>query len=284
MHTKFDQLGWFQKPGAMMAFVNKRRQDKRFPVWLWEKIFLIFITVSLIVMFLMVFVDGPYLQSLKNDPSPYFAFFDKITKLAKSNWILIVSISLIFLMSFASGDRFSGKLHAVWHKLFFTVWFVFYTVTGSGLLAICFKFWFGRPRPRFNETLDVLQFFPMRTNYEFASFPSGHSTTAGAVMIALLLLLPKYRFLIVGFGIIIASTRFLVGAHYPSDVLAGLFLGGMFTWIYARSMAKHRLLFGFDNNGRLKLRNEGKGHYDQIPSMIKKALAQKGVIGVKQLI
>ncbi|MGI9352842.1 MAG: phosphatase PAP2 family protein, partial [Rhizobiaceae bacterium] len=49
--------------------------------------------------------------------------------------------------------------------------------------------------------------------------------------------------------------RIGVGAHFPSDVLAGLSLGFIFTWIYARSFARKRLLFEFGSNGELRLRN-----------------------------
>ena len=48
-----------------------------------------------------------------------------------------------------------------------------------------------------------------------------------------------------------------MGAHFPSDVVAGFTLGVVFTWLYARSFARKRLLFEFSSSGRLRLRDLG---------------------------
>jgi membrane-associated phospholipid phosphatase len=64
------------------------------------------------------------------------------------------------------------------------------------------------------------------------SFPSDHSTAAGAVAVGLLLAGLRYRSLLVGWltaacAVLLALSRVYVGAHYPGDVVAGLALGGV---------------------------------------------------------
>ena len=83
-----------------------------------------------------------------------------------------------------------------------------------------------RPRPVFTPQLAVAS---------GASFPSGHAAGSAAVYVVLLLLaMPwlgrRWRGVVavavaVLLVLAIASTRLLLGVHYPSDVVAGLGLG-----------------------------------------------------------
>ncbi len=59
------------------------------------------------------------------------------------------------------------------------------------------------------------------------SFPSDHATMAGAIAVGLLLTNRRWGIPAVVAAVLMAFTRVYVGAHYPSDVLAGLALGGV---------------------------------------------------------
>jgi membrane-associated phospholipid phosphatase len=59
------------------------------------------------------------------------------------------------------------------------------------------------------------------------SFPSDHATVAGAVALGLLLTNRRWGSIAVVLAVVMAFTRVYVGAHYPSDVLAGLALGAL---------------------------------------------------------
>ena len=58
------------------------------------------------------------------------------------------------------------------------------------------------------------------------SLPSDHATVAGAVALGLFLTNRRWGNIAVVLAVAMAFTRVYVGAHYPSDVLAGLALGG----------------------------------------------------------
>ena len=58
------------------------------------------------------------------------------------------------------------------------------------------------------------------------SFPSDHATAAGAVAVGLLLSHRRCGTIAAALAVLMAFTRVYVGAHYLSDVLAGLVLGG----------------------------------------------------------
>jgi undecaprenyl-diphosphatase len=57
------------------------------------------------------------------------------------------------------------------------------------------------------------------------SFPSDHSTMAGAVTAGLFLVDPILGWVSLVLALVLAFARVYIGAHYPYDVLAGLFVG-----------------------------------------------------------
>ncbi|WP_298210628.1 phosphatase PAP2 family protein [Ferrimicrobium sp.] len=64
------------------------------------------------------------------------------------------------------------------------------------------------------------------------SFPSGHATIAGAVIVGLWLSHDRIMtVLAVIVGAFLAFGRVYVGMHYPGDVVAGLVFGGLLVWV-----------------------------------------------------
>lgn len=88
-------------------------------------------------------------------------------------------------------------------------------------LSRLFKLIFSRPRPI--AVLENVHVLGMK--YYTYSFPSGHTTVAFAFATILAVKLPKIRIPVIIIAALIGLSRIYVGAHYPSDVLAGAVLG-----------------------------------------------------------
>ncbi|MEZ5791189.1 MAG: phosphatase PAP2 family protein [Nitratireductor sp.] len=247
--------GWWGGIQQWFAFVHHRRNDVRFPVFpsLLTLAEALAVLASAIV-FLSFFVDPVVLEKLRHpgfEADPVFKF---ITRFGESAWVLYVTGIGLVGATVLTANRFRGKGRFLWHRLVLNAYYIFTTVAFSGLLANLLKNLIGRARPKFTEVGHVWQSIPFHDSYKFASFPSGHATTAGALAMGLALLFPRARVFFLLAGVWVAISRPALGVHFPSDVLAGFAFGAAFSWFYARAFARTRLLFEFDGRWGLKLR------------------------------
>ncbi|MFZ1813208.1 MAG: phosphatase PAP2 family protein [Rhizobiaceae bacterium] len=247
--------GWLRGIGRWFSFTGQRRNDTRFTVFPRPVVMaeLLALFASIIV-FLVLFVDPIVLERMRQNGFSGSAFFEMITRLGEAAWILYPTGLVLVGATLFTANRFRGKRRFMWHRLVLNAYFLFTAVAFSGLLANLLKNLIGRARPEFTELGHVWQSMPFGHTYQFAAFPSGHSTTAGAAAIALALLFPRARIFMVLAGIWIAISRPALGVHFPSDMVAGFTFGAAFSWFYARAFARKRLLFNFMPGGGLKLR------------------------------
>lgn len=269
---------WFSDIAAYFRFVSSRRPDNAHNI-VPSIITVYLLALSVIITLLIIYAD-PILLSWVREPDRQFpAVFQYITRLGKASWILAGTGVLLVMLSLFNAKRFKGQQNIVWHRLFLNVWFAFTSIAYSGLVVLMFKSIFGRARPQFTPEGHIWLFQPFEFGYNFASFPSGHSTTGGALAMVLILLFPRWRWFFGIAAIAIAVSRPVLGVHFPSDVVAGTAFGVGFVWIYARVFARKRLLFRFETDGRLQLRGEDKGKMHLLKSMMSDVVLPKKSAG-----
>jgi len=145
----------------------------------------------------------------------YESIFQVITEFGRAEFYLVPA-ALLYLLYWKRGGAIRRGAALV-----------FLSVAVSGILVNILKILFGRCRPKMLFAQDLFGFSWCKVGYSYASFPSGHSTTVFSAYIALALLFPKQRYLFYALALVIAISRVIVGAHYPSDVAAGALLGSL---------------------------------------------------------
>lgn len=235
------------------ASLDKRRcrNCSPWPTSYWKSFLLI--AVNLVIIAFLLF-DAPVARFASHKSRHFILMGDTITDLGKSGWILSAA-GMMFLQALATSfyvrsTRARYRARQVCHLASY----LFLSIALSGLIANLLKRTIGRARPEYFSELGISGFLPFAGNSRFESFPSGHSTTIGALFMALAILMPRYRVLLLIIGIWCGMSRIIVDAHYPSDVIAGLSFGAWFSLMTAILFSRYGLLFHIGENGFPRLR------------------------------
>ncbi len=228
-----------------------------------KQAYVIVALACLLIALCMVFLDRPVIEFTR----PFYLaheglvrYFKQITKLGSSGWILLVSGALALYLSTTQWSTYRRRERMRLINLHADTTFVFFTTLFTGTSIWIIKNAIGRARPRLLEEFGHLYFDFGAFQAAFASFPSGHSTTFGTIGMAMALLMPKHRSFWICFGVLGASTRILVGAHYPSDAVSGLIYGAACVLLWARFLAQRGTMFRFNGGfipDRVRLPSKG---------------------------
>lgn len=106
---------------------------------------------------------------------------------------------------------------------------------------VILKNWVARPRP-FLTHPELHPLIHLPTDF---SFPSGHTSCAFAVAFVICAMLPKrYSIPALLMAAFVGLSRLYLGVHYPTDVLAGMFIGlgvaKLSVWIVHRCAGRWR--------------------------------------------
>jgi undecaprenyl-diphosphatase len=120
--------------------------------------------------------------------------------------------------------------------------FLFLAIGLPGLVFTIAKRLIGRARPFVEGSADPLVYRPLGWNVEYASLPSGHAVDAFAAAMAIGVLWPRMRPLMWTYAVVIAVSRVVLTAHFPSDVMVGAIVGVVGAllvrdWYAARGLA-----------------------------------------------
>jgi len=182
------------------------------------------VTAVLVILFFVV-LDKPIAKAAHEagltDPNCYYVQVP--THFGESTCYLGASAALFGVFMLTRNRRWAYRCL-----------FVFVTIAASGIAANVIKPILARWRPLLLVKDDKYGFEFLQLGYDTASFPSGHACTIAALCTAMYLFFPRWKYLWLLLALGIASTRVLCGAHFASDVIAGLYLGALATFLLER--------------------------------------------------
>ncbi len=197
------------------------------------------------------FLDDAATLYVRSSHAAWIRYTADVTNIGKSQWYLVPA-GLVFLgTAFLDWESRKRPHRAGLAFLFGQAGYAFLAVAFAGIIGDIIKFLVGRARPKLFDAGGSMHFQPFTEGYNFNSFPSGHSTTMGAVAIVLMLWFPRWRIPLFVLCALAATTRIAARAHYPSDVVAGFLLGSLYALYLARWLARRRIVFRFRESGLL---------------------------------
>jgi membrane-associated phospholipid phosphatase len=164
-----------------------------------------------------------------------------LTDFAKATYVLWLLAAILLILAIAF-PRLRGTARSVLISFGTRILFIFFAVLLPVLTGEIVKDVVGRGRPFVGGQANAFNFSHFAGTEAYASFPSGHATTAFALAFAVAAVWPHLRVGMFIYAVAIAASRLVLLAHHPSDVVAGALvgvIGAMFVryWFAARHLA-----------------------------------------------
>jgi membrane-associated phospholipid phosphatase len=199
---------------------------------------------TLVVVVVSMFVlDTAASAWANNEPQWFRDAFEKITDFGLSGWFLFPFGFFVLCLAAVISPVLSPMSRGVLTALAARFGFLFLAIGVPGLFVTIVKRLIGRARPYVGSFDDPFSYRPFIWRPEYASLPSGHSTTAVAAAIAIGVVWPRMRPVMWIYAIAIMASRVFVVAHHPSDVIAGALTGAVGAFLLRRWFAARRLVF-----------------------------------------
>lgn len=178
-----------------------------------------------LLLFALSFVDEAVSRWAQALPAPVRAFFAYVTDYGLSDWILVPSLAFLVVCSLLAFlvPRLTPRVAL--RQMASLFGFIFLGVGLPGLASNLMKRAIGRGRPTVLDQVGTLDFRNLFNDFNYQSFPSGHTTTAFAFAFVVGFMSPRLFPWMFGFAVLIGLSRVVEGVHYPTDVLGGVVVG-----------------------------------------------------------
>jgi membrane-associated phospholipid phosphatase len=197
----------------------------------------------------VILLDAWAAAAVKGLPEWLVSFFDMITDYGKSGYVLW-PLGLFFVFLCALPPLLTGFQQRVLAAVMVRIGFLFTAIAVPSLFDTIVKRMIGRARPMVTGHIDPYAFSPFIWRSDYASLPSGHATTAFAILVAFSTLWPRARPYLLIYALLIAMSRVVLTAHYPTDVAAGALVGIIGALMVRRWFALRHLGFSIAPDGR----------------------------------
>lgn len=203
------------------------------------------------ILALMFLLDAREIRWMPPYKSPGLWPLRILTDFGKGDYVLMALLAMMIAI-LLTAPRVRGVPHATLLGFGTRVQFLFLAVLLPILTGEVLKGIIGRGRPFVGGDATALHFSPFAWTEVYASFPSGHATASCALAFAVAALWPRLRAIMIAYAIVIITTRLVLLAHHPSDVLGGALNGVLGAMIVRYWFAARRLAFVIRNDGSIE--------------------------------
>ncbi len=178
-------------------------------------------STAILVAVSIVFVDRPVALYLHAKGPDLHALFELIGRLGEAwGWLVLFGLAFVALHWGGELPRLRGLARPM-RVLSAVPALLFAAIAVAGLVVDILKIGLGRLRPKLLFSRNLYGFSWLAWRPDHWSFPSGHTATVVALTTVLWWLWPQHLLFYILAAAIVAGSRIVVGAHYPSDVVAG---------------------------------------------------------------
>jgi membrane-associated phospholipid phosphatase len=239
--SRFVTLAWLSLAQLVRSPSHSRRAEAarraaRHALWLSA-------ALGAAIIVLMFAIDAWEIAQMPKRGTPSLWWLRIVTDFGKDEYVLAVLAVMLIAIAIVS-----PALRGIRRSL---LQFVFFAVALSNLVTEVLKYCIGRGRPFVGGEGNVFHFSHFAGNPAYASFPSGHATTAFALAMAVSAVWPQARVAMAIYALIIAASRLVLLAHHPSDVVAGAMVGIVGTVFVRYWFAARRLGFAILHDGSI---------------------------------
>lgn len=172
-----------------------------------------------------------------------------VSDAGKSSWFLVPSGMVLVGLAAVTSPRVGRTAYLTLWAIAARVAFVFFAIALPSLVGTVAKRLIGRARPPLFHQAGPFDFALFSWQVEYASMPSGHATTVFAAAIAIGAMFPRARVVMWIYAGLVALSRVVLAAHYPSDVIAGAAVGTAGALFVRWWFAARRLGFAIGPDG-----------------------------------
>jgi undecaprenyl-diphosphatase len=200
----------------------------------------------------MVLIDARAIIGVGSLPVSVIDLFNELTDYGTSDWFLVPIGLVLVAMAALASPALTHMSRLVLAAFAVRLGFVFAAIALPGLFVTIVKRLIGRARPFIGGEADPFLYIPFSWRPDYASLPSGHATNVFAALVAVGLVCPRLRAVMLLYALTIAASRVIVLAHHPSDVIAGAVAGTIGALLVRDWFAARRLGFLIDHDGQVQ--------------------------------